>query len=289
MVIILIFMVIFMKSILPIELQNGIFLDPKNAKKTGEKYNLQYTTNHPFPHIVLDNLLPRAITEDLLANFPEQPLRKDKIFDGYYEFNKRQISPYYCKARATEIFMFFNSAPFLQFLEGMTGIEGLISDPYFEGAGYHEITAGGKLGVHADFRIHKKLHLARRLNLLVYLNQDWQNEYGGMLELWKTDMSEAVHKILPIFNRCVVFNTDADSFHGHPDALTCPPERTRRSVALYYYTASKHVYEELPNKGTDFRARNDTEEHEASIAKNKTFFKRLKRLTRKITSNKTDF
>lgn len=278
-----------MTSLLPIHLENGIFLDPKSAKKIGEKYSSQYLSNNPFPHVVLDNFLPETLANDLLVNFPEQPLRKDKIFDGYYEFNKRQISPYFCKARASEIFMFFNSAPFLQFLEGLTGIEGLISDPYFEGAGYHEITKGGKLGVHADFRIHKKLHLARRLNLLVYLNRDWPNEFGGKLELWKTDMSEPVHKILPVFNRCVVFNTDANSFHGHPDALTCPPERTRRSVALYYYTASKHVYEELPDKGTDFRARNEKEEQEASVAKNKTFLKRLKRLARKITSNKTDF
>jgi hypothetical protein len=277
-----------MENILSVDLANGLFLDPKKAKRAGEKYSEAYNSNNPFPHIVLDNLLPEAITEGLLANFPAESLRKDRTYDGYFEFNKRQVSPYYCKSKATEIFMFFNSAPFLQFLEGLTGIDGLISDPYFDGAGFHEIGTGGKLGIHADFRLNRKLHLARRLNLLVYLNKNWEDSYGGNLELWSRDMKNRVHSIKPVFNRCVVFNTDADSFHGHPDPLTCPPDVTRKSAALYYYTASRHIYDELPNKGTDFRARTDEEQKAAGETRDKTFLKRLKRLKRKITSRKRD-
>jgi len=184
--------------------------------------------------------------------------------------------------------MFFNSEPFLQFLEGMTGIEGLIPDPYFEGAGYHETSAGGKLGIHADFRLHKRLHLARRLNLLIYLNKDWKPEYGGALELWDPNMSHCVKSVLPTFGRCVVFSTDEKSFHGHPDPLTCPDDVKRRSVALYYYTASRKIYEELPASGTDFRARNKVEETMALQDGQKKLKLRLKWLKRKLFGKKRD-
>jgi Rps23 Pro-64 3,4-dihydroxylase Tpa1-like proline 4-hydroxylase len=90
--------------------------------------------------------------------------------------------------------------------------------------------------VHADFNRHEKLNLDRRLNLLLYLNRDWKEEYGGHLQLWTRDMGRCVVKVLPVFNRCVVFSTTDFSYHGHPDPLTCPPGRTRKSIAMYYYT-----------------------------------------------------
>ena len=109
--------------------------------------------------------------------------------------------------------------------------------------------------VHADFRVHDRLHLHRRMNVIVYLNEDWRDEYGGCLELWDRDMKAKRTSVLPIFNRCVIFNTDADSYHGHPDPLTCPPEVFRRSLALYYYTASQAIYKEVAAKGTVYHAR----------------------------------
>jgi hypothetical protein len=153
------------------------------------------------------------------------------------------------------LFGFFNSAPLLQFLEGLTGIAGLIPDPYFNGAGFHEIAKGGLLGVHADFRIHEKLHLQRRINLLLYLNPVWDKSWGGKLELWDRGMKAAVRSIEPLFNRCVIFNTDATSFHGHPNPLDCPATVTRKSIALYYYTASDRIYEDMPSHGTVYRSR----------------------------------
>ena len=91
----------------------------------------------------------------------------------------------------------------------------------------------------------------RRLNLLVFLNDEWLDEWGGALELWACDMSRAEHKLAPVLNRGVIFDTSADSFHGYPDALTCPDDRTRCSIALYYYT------EEVDPlvRSTEYRAR----------------------------------
>ena len=123
------------------------------------------------------------------------------------------------------------------------------------GGGFHETSKGGKLGIHADFRINDKLHLNRRINMIIYLNKDWQDAYGGHLELWDQKMERKVHSIAPVYNRCVIFNTDADSFHGHPDPLTTPSNVTRKSLALYYYTASKRIYEDSVAHSTMYKAR----------------------------------
>jgi len=128
----------------------------------------------------------------------------------------------------------------MAFLQEMTGIkEPLIADPHYEGGGFHEIKKGGFLKLHVDFHKHRKLNLDRRLNLLVYLNKEWEESYGGNFELWEKDMSKQVVKILPIFNRMALFSTTGDSWHGHPDTLTCPDDRSRKSLALYYYTEGR--------------------------------------------------
>jgi Rps23 Pro-64 3,4-dihydroxylase Tpa1-like proline 4-hydroxylase len=129
-----------------------------------------------------------------------------------------------------------NSATAIDFLETLTGYPGLVPDPHYFGGGQHQIVRGGMLEVHADFNIHPRTSLERRLNLLVYLNQDWPEEYGGALELWPTLSSGPEATIAPLFNRCVVFSTTSSSFHGHPHPLTCPEDRTRKSLALYYYS-----------------------------------------------------
>src|SRR5580698_3047972 len=123
-----------------------------------------------------------------------------------------------------------------QVSETLTGISSVLPDPYYTGGGLHQIRPGGLLEVHADFSYHNALRLDRRINVLIYLNKDWREEYGGHFELWDRDVTRAEKKILPIFNRCAIFSTTSVSFHGHPVPLACPPERNRKSIATYYYT-----------------------------------------------------
>jgi 2OG-Fe(II) oxygenase superfamily len=242
--------------VLPIDLANGLALDHVAARSIGERLAGDYSFAEPFPHIVLDDFLPHDVARLALEHFPRGTLRSDRIFDvGYAGQHKRQILPAECDAEARALFHFFNSQPMLAFLEGITSIQGLIPDPYFLGGGYHETGRGGKLGIHADFRINEQLHLHRRLNMIVYLNEHWQDSYGGMLELWSRDMKEKCRDVAPLFNRCVIFNTDATSYHGHPDPLQTPEGVPRRSMALYYYTASKEIYNEMPSTSTLYQAR----------------------------------
>jgi 2OG-Fe(II) oxygenase superfamily len=241
---------------LPIDAADGLRMEPKEARALGSLLAEDYKSADPFPHIVIDGILPEPLIRQIFDHFPREKLKDDVVFDiGYGGHHKRQVMPEQCDAFVREFFHFMNSQPMLQFLEGLTGIDALLPDPYFNGGGFHETTRGGKLGVHADFRIHEQLNVQRRINLLIYLNETWDDGWRGQLELWDKSMTECRVRVSPLWNRCVVFSTDADTWHGHPDELLTPDGVKRRSVALYYYTASKNVYNEVPNLSTMYQAR----------------------------------
>jgi Rps23 Pro-64 3,4-dihydroxylase Tpa1-like proline 4-hydroxylase len=199
-----------------------------------------YATAEPFPHIVLDGLFDDEVLDAVLREFPDREAMKWREFDSPTE---KKLGYYHETSSISKTVRAFlndlNSFEMLLWLEAVTGIEGLIPDPYFGGGGLHQIEPGGFLKVHADFNIHPKLKLDRRLNMLVYLNKDWREEYGGHLELWDRETIACRKKILPLFNRTVIFSTTDTSFHGHPHPLTSPPGVTRKSVSLYYYTAGR--------------------------------------------------
>jgi Rps23 Pro-64 3,4-dihydroxylase Tpa1-like proline 4-hydroxylase len=175
-----------------------------------------------------------------------------------------------------------NSAAFLQFLQILTGIkEPLIGDPYLAGGGMHEIKKGGFLKVHADFNKHPELKLDRRINVLVYLNKDWKEEYGGYFELWDKSMSNCEKKIAPIFNKMVIFSTTDYSYHGHPDPLTCPEDRSRKSLALYYYSNGRPVGEinkDNESHGTLFVARKNNKDDKEAFKSDKTWKTMVRRI-----------
>ena len=270
----------FQKMTLPISIHDGVNLNIKEAKKTGENLSGEYCFAEPFPHIVIDDFLPQDYIDKILNNFPIEKLDTDVIFEiGYAGLHKRQVSPTNCNGFIREVFGFFNSAAIVQFLESLTTIPSLIPDPHFVGGGFHETSKGGKLGIHADFRINKALHLNRRINMIIYLNKEWKDEWGGKLELWDTKMKNVIHSIAPVYNRCVIFNTDADSFHGHPDPLLTPDNITRRSLALYYYTASKFIYEDTVSHDAIYKARPNDDAETRKLVRNSTRDNCLKDLT----------
>ena len=245
---------------LPLHNVNGyLAFDAAECKALGQSLADQYQHAEPFPHIVLDDFLDQAMLKRVLADFPSS--ENKFFFDRDQERLKFQYQPHEVQsALVRNLFAELNSQAFLGFLEQMTGIDGLIPDPYFEGGGLHETKRGGHLGVHADFNIHDDLKLERRLNLLIYLNEDWDDDFGGQLELWKKDMSECSVRVKPVLGRAVVFTTALDSFHGHPDPLNCPPERSRRSIATYYYQAAEEGLAALPKRTTNLQARPGSED-----------------------------
>ena len=254
---------------LPIIDDSGFMLAPEVARNIGDAMMESYNFAEPFPHTIIDNFLPIDIAEQLLARFPSDKKANDKVYEkGYGGTHKRQILPYDCDAYLRQAFSFFNSPAMLQFLEGLTNIKGLLPDPYFEGGGLHEIYTDGLLGIHADFQVNESLQVFRRINVLIYLNKNWQDSYGGKLELWDKNMQACQVQVAPLFNRAVIFNTDADSFHGHPDPLTTPNDVTRKSIALYYYQALPIANDNAESRHTLYVARpNDSPENIAQAKK----------------------
>lgn len=235
---------------------DGGFLsfDEQACIAAGKRLSEAYQSASPFPHAVIDDFLDRGLLRDIAKGYPN--LENQPFFDRDQERFKYQIHPQESRnGLVKNLLAELNSQAFLGFLGALTGIDGLIADPYFLGGGLHETRRGGHLGVHADFNIHQRMKLERRLNLLIYLNEDWQPQYGGDLELWDTRMTRCETRVSPVLGRALIFNTALDSFHGHPEPLTCPEDRSRRSIATYYYTAPEGGVGQLARRTTNFRQR----------------------------------
>lgn len=230
-------------------------LDPDYLDKLAIKYRQEYSQAQPFPHIVIDNFLPEFVLNNILNEFPQVNSIDWQKFNAPSEKKLATKHEQQMGENTCLLLYQLNSSTFINFLETLTGIDGIIPDPHFEGGGLHQIVRGGYLKMHVDFNRHGKLRLDRRLNLLIYLNKNWQEEYGGHLELWDKDMTQCEKKILPIFNRCVIFSTTDFSYHGHPDPLSCPEGKTRKSLALYYYSNGRPDEESSQSHSTLFQAR----------------------------------
>lgn len=213
----------------------------------------RYRNALPFPHIALEDLLESEAAKAAMHAFPKV---KDQGWIHYVHVNEKKHGlnkmdrlPPYLRSVIQEL----NSDQFVKWLERLTGIEGLRADDMLEGGGLHQSQRGGFLNIHADFTVHPhKPNWKRRVNVLVYLNEGWDPAWGGDLELWERDMSRCAQRIAPLFNRCVIFNTDDDSYHGLPDPIRCPENETRKSIALYYFT----VEERTPRlRTTNYKAR----------------------------------
>ncbi len=222
----------------------------------GEGQRQKYLNSAPFPHLIIDNLFDNALLTDVLRNVEnlEHPIAKN-----FYGSIKKFATPdpQALGPTAKRFLLDLCSSRFCLFLEALTGIEGIIPDPHFEGGGVHEMAQGGFLKMHSDFNWHKKLRLDRRLNMLIYLNPDWQDSWGGHLELWDSEMKNQFIKVPPAFNKTVIFSTTDYSFHGLPNPLECPENVKRRSLALYYYSNGRPKGEVKfhQSTGTQYRER----------------------------------
>jgi Rps23 Pro-64 3,4-dihydroxylase Tpa1-like proline 4-hydroxylase len=205
----------------------------------GTEKHQEYINASPFPHIILDNLFDLDTLRNISAEFPrmQEKMRGKANKTTLNKLSFRQPEKLELFEPLTaEFSRELNSLEFCKFLENLTGIESIQSDPYFEGGGPHEIKKGGFLKMHVDFNIHPITNQDRRINVLIYLNENWQEEYNGQLDLWDTEMGDLKKSVLPIINRVVIFNTTENSWHGHPDPLACPETMSRKSLAFYYYT-----------------------------------------------------
>lgn len=210
--------------------------------------NAVYET-YPFPHTIIENFLKSDKLDRVLEsinNLKDEDAESKFINpESPYEYNKYAFNSSFDNY-LKKVFIELNSPNFIKHLEKLTGISGLIAnDINLLGAGIHRIKKGGYLNLHTDFNSYHNNYgkLDRRINLLIYMNPEWKEEYNGSLCLCDKNTNKCVKKVLPILNRCIIFNTSNKSIHGHPEPLNTPENIRRQSIAVYYYTKNqnKHV------------------------------------------------
>ena len=211
----------------------------------------------PFPFFCIDDFLDRDFAAEVEAAYPtfEEAARLGQQFDAVNERGKIQIedSRLFPPAIA-RLHQELCSEAWLGLLGDVMGIDGLVVDPDLVGGGIHETRPHGHLDVHVDFNFIREKRIYRRLNILVYFNSNWREEWGGKIELWDPDVRTCHHAFAPAFNRCVVFETSEISFHG-VTALSCPDDVVRKSFAGYYYTEEAPAGWSGEHHSTVFRAR----------------------------------
>ena len=233
------------------------FLPLEHMARKLDQWRSGWLEADPFPHVCIDGFFDASIIASISAEFPSLREQKEWVpFRGPDEWmknataNDRQI-PFFTRQFLYEL----NSRTFVEWLEALSGIKGLISDSEFIGGGLHATMPGGRLGIHTDFNRHQRNGLDRRLNLLLFLNEDWDERWGGHLELWDRDVQRCGRKIAPLFNRLVIFATTDHTYHGHPEALKCPEGMFRKSIALYYYSNGRPAEERSESHLTQYRTR----------------------------------
>lgn len=189
----------------------------------------------PFPHVVIDDFLDATVA----ARLVEEIATTEGEWIFYHHVNERKRGFNDVAAMgptARQVVAELNDGTMLDVLATLTGIEDLRADPALEGGGFSEVDRDGYVNVHADFLSHSRERTwTRRLNLIVFLNENWSEKDGGALELWDRQVKTAEQRIVPTFNRAILFTTTEEAFHG-VETVTCPEGRKRRSLALYYFT-----------------------------------------------------
>jgi Rps23 Pro-64 3,4-dihydroxylase Tpa1-like proline 4-hydroxylase len=204
-----------------------------------------FNSAKPFRYTMFEGFFNPSAAEQILAKYPSI---RDGKWDGTTyvdQKNKFQKTQFDGDTVLEQVFVELNSKEFVVWLEEVTGIRDLNGDAELFGGGLHQSIAGAFLNVHVDYNIHPRTQFHRRLNVLIYMNKNWKEEYEGHLELW--DLSNngktLLARISPQFNRCVIFETNEVSYHGHPRPLKTPPDVNRKSIATYYYTKDRPEHE----------------------------------------------
>ena len=207
-----------------------------------------YNNAAEFPHIVFNDFINPTILNDVareakyIVNNEDEETKNwrfGKGDDHDSQIHKRGIRelekmPLYMNL----LCRYFNSDEFISFLRDLTGISDLVPDWGLEGGGFHVTYPGGLLNIHHDFNFKDDMgpvRMYRKVNLLIYLNEEWKDDWQGALELWKSDLTEDFKTLQPKYGRAIIFNIE-DAPHGHPEPLNCPLHESRRSLAFYYYS-----------------------------------------------------
>ncbi|MGZ3746161.1 MAG: 2OG-Fe(II) oxygenase [Pseudobdellovibrionaceae bacterium] len=205
----------------------------------------------PFKHIVIDNFFSKEIANMCLEYFPKP---EDKTWErtNDVDIEVKQRTTWKSEMDVPDGIIYairiLNSAIFLEAMAEVIGIKKIVPDPYFTGGGLNESNRGGLLDVHVDGNYHDATGLNRRINAIVYLNPNWQPDWGGEFGIYSKNGEICLKKVAPLFNRLVIFDSHDYSYHGLPDPINFPEGETRKSIILYYYTKEPRPTEQIAVK-----------------------------------------
>lgn len=241
-----------------------------------------FASARPFRHVVIEDFFTQEFLHALVREFPDFAsgnfIGDDGAAGGKSTNAKvRGLGPAYQTLDEA-----IQGAPFLRLMEQITGIDNLLYDPFYLGGGTHENRNGQSLAAHVDFNYHPSERWHRRLNLIVYLNDDWQESWGGALELYRDPYADAAPavRVVPSLSRAVLFETTEHSWHGF-DTIRLPEseaQRTRKSIALYFYSKDRPASEAAPRHTTHYVNQQLPQHFQASHTLTKDDINQLKAL-----------
>ena len=248
-----------------------------------ESLKAQVDDSQPVKNFMIENFLDEDFANEVYECFPSFQEAKQlgmNTASTVNEQNKYQVTDSSVfKPPLLKLHEMLQSPYFCDLLSHVFDIPKIIADPELIGGGIHQTGPRGHLDVHVDFNYIKDRQLFRRMNILIYFNKDWQDDWGGNIELWDKDVKNCVHSFTPVFNRCVMFETNEISYHG-VTAVKCPESTARRSFAGYYYTVDEPEWWEGNAHSTLFKARPDEKMKGAVLMpaeKVTRFFRKVKR------------
>jgi Rps23 Pro-64 3,4-dihydroxylase Tpa1-like proline 4-hydroxylase len=229
--------------------------------------NKKFSEAIPFDHIVIDNFLNEKYANELYETFPNH-------FSDWYKYeNPIEFKYTYDKInnvdeRMKNFFYYLSSEQMIDIFRKITNIPDLTYDEYLHGAGLHCHPKNGKLNVHLDYEKHPITGKERRLNIIYFLNKDWENEWNGQNELWNENASKCITKTDVKFNRAIIFRTNDISWHGLSEKITCPENHYRKTLAFYYVSPlSSNKNEEEYRKKAKYTITNENDKNNSGLKK----------------------
>lgn len=213
------------------------FFDELDKKLHPRDYVWDYKNNQPVPMLVIDDFLPTDVFEAVSKEYAKIPTNLWTRFTRNGSF-MRECKDWSYAPYLHTLANCFNSGIFLDWLEDLTGYKKLISDPHFIGAGLSCTPAGQSLKLHTDFNWNDELALNRCLSLILYINPEWQTDWGGNLDFYDFDYKTKKQSVAPLPNRLIIWDYDERLLHGYPDPLNCPDDQERTTMRIFYYQSN---------------------------------------------------
>lgn len=208
---------------------------------------------HCYPHCYIDNFLNEEealkCQNEILNIKNEEWDRYENPFEGKYTLRNKNNLPENC----SNLFNKLISDETLETLSKIVGVK-LYNDPTKNWWGIHKYKDGDHLDIHSDAGCHPLTGQKKHITLGIYLSKNWKEENGGHLEVWSgnsvinddAEIYKCKNKILPIFNRMIMFSNTNNAWHGNPEPVKIKNDEVRIFLTLSYL--SEEHEEPMDNK-----------------------------------------